>query len=54
MVVDVFDGSTAQQVWHGDTQAEIDPHGINERAVGAAVRQMLEAFPARNGALAEC
>jgi hypothetical protein len=53
MVVDVFDGSTAQQVWHGDTRAEIDPHGINERAVGAAVRQMLEAFPARNGALAE-
>jgi hypothetical protein len=53
MVVDAFDGSTARQVWHGTAQAEIDPHGINDRAIGAAVRQMLAAFPARNDALAE-
>jgi hypothetical protein len=53
MVVDAFDGSTAQQVWHGTAQAEIGPHGINERAIGAALRQMLAGFPARNDALAE-
>jgi hypothetical protein len=53
MVVDAFDGSTAQQVWHGTAQAEIDPHGINERAIGAALQQMLARFPARIDALAE-
>jgi hypothetical protein len=53
MVVDAFDGPTAQQVWHGTAQAEIDPHGINERAIGAAVRQMLAPFPARSDAIAE-
>jgi uncharacterized protein DUF4136 len=50
MVVDAFDGSTAQQVWHGTAQAEIDPHAINERAIGAAVQQMLAPFPARSDA----
>jgi hypothetical protein len=53
MVVDAFDGSTAQQVWHGTAQAEIDPQRINERAIGAALRQMLEPFPERSHALAE-
>jgi hypothetical protein len=53
MIVDAFDGSTAQQVWHGTAQAEIDPHGINERAIGTAIRQMLAPFPARRDALAE-
>lgn len=56
MVLDAFDGSTAQQVWHGTAQAEIDPQRINERAIGAigaAMRQMLAPFPARSDALAE-
>ncbi len=53
MVVDAFDGSTAQQVWHGTAQAEIDPQRINERAIGAAIQQMLAPFPARSDALAE-
>jgi hypothetical protein len=53
MVVDVFDGSTAQQVWHGTAQAEIDPQRINERAIGTAIRQMLEPFPACSDVLAE-
>jgi hypothetical protein len=53
MVVDAFDGSTAQQVWHGTAKAEIDPQQINERAIGAALQQMLAPFPARSDALAE-
>jgi hypothetical protein len=53
MVVDAFDGSTAQRVWHGTAQAEIDPQQINERAIGAALQQMLAPFPARSDALAE-
>jgi hypothetical protein len=53
MVVDAFDGSTAQQVWHGIAKAEIDPQRINERAIGAALQQMLAPFPGRSDALAE-
>jgi hypothetical protein len=49
IVVDAFDGSTAQQVWHGTAQAEIDPQRINVLAIRSAVDQMLEGFPARSG-----
>jgi hypothetical protein len=48
--IDAFDGSTAQQVWHGTAQAEIDPERINELAIRSAVDQVLVAFPARSGA----
>ncbi|MGA3120713.1 MAG: DUF4136 domain-containing protein [Polyangiaceae bacterium] len=50
IVVDAFDGSTAQQVWHGTAQADIDPHRINEAAIESLVDQMLMHFPARDGA----
>src|SRR5580704_5849248 len=50
IVVDAFDGSTAQQVWHGTAQAEIDPARINELAIRSAVEQMLVRFPARSDA----
>jgi hypothetical protein len=50
IVVDAFDGSTAQQVWHGTAQAEIDPARINELAIRSAVEQMLVRFPVRSDA----
>jgi hypothetical protein len=47
VVVDAFDRSTAQQVWHGTARAEIDPQRINEPQLHAAVHQLLAPFPAR-------
>jgi Domain of unknown function (DUF4136) len=48
VVVDAFDGSTAEQVWHGTARAEVDPARINEVAIRSAVDQMLARFPARS------
>ena len=48
VVVDAFDRSTAQQVWHGSARAEIDPQKINEPTLQAAMQQMLAPFPARS------
>jgi len=48
IVVDAFDRSTSQQVWHGIAQAEIDPQRINASALQVAVHQMLAPFPARS------
>jgi hypothetical protein len=53
IVVDAFDRSTSQQVWHGTARAEIDPQRINEPALQAAVQQMLARFPARSDAPAQ-
>ena len=48
VVVDAFDRSTAQQVWHGAARAEVDPQRINEPELQAAVHQWLAPFPARS------
>jgi hypothetical protein len=48
IVVDAFDRSTSQQVWHGTAQAEVDPQKINDPGLQAAVQQMLARFPARS------
>jgi hypothetical protein len=50
IVVDAFDGSTSQQVWHGTAQAIVDPQRINQEALGAAVQRMLATIPARGAA----
>jgi uncharacterized protein DUF4136 len=47
LVIDAFDRSTAQQVWHGTARAEIDPQRIDEPALRRAVHQLLAPFPAR-------
>jgi hypothetical protein len=52
IVVDAFDGSTSQQVWHGTAQAVIDPQHINQEALGAAVQRMLATIPARGASSA--
>jgi hypothetical protein len=46
IVVDAFDRSTGQQVWHGTARAEIDPQKIDEPKLQAAVQQMFAPFPA--------
>jgi hypothetical protein len=48
VMVDAFDRSTAQQVWHGTARAEVDPRRINEPELQAAVHQLLAPFPARS------
>jgi hypothetical protein len=48
IVVDAFDRSTSQQVWHGIARAEIDPQRINEPALQQAMQQMLAPFPTRS------
>jgi Domain of unknown function (DUF4136) len=48
LVIDAFDGSSRAQVWHGTAEARINPQGINERQLQAAVQQMLARFPARS------
>jgi hypothetical protein len=48
VIVDAFDGSTSQQVWHGTAQAVIDPQRVDEARLETAVRQMLAPFPARS------
>jgi hypothetical protein len=53
IVIDAFDRSTSQQVWHGTARAEIDPQRINEASIQAAVQQMMASFPARSGAPAQ-
>jgi hypothetical protein len=45
IVVDAFDRSTGQQVWHGTAEAEVDPQEINGPQLEAAVQQMLAPFP---------
>ncbi len=47
VIVDAFNRSTAQQVWHGTARAEIDPNRLNESALHAAVQRMLAPFPVR-------
>jgi len=50
IVLDVFDSSTAQQVWRGTAEAKIDPVRINDAMVVEAVRKLLERFPTRSTA----
>jgi hypothetical protein len=45
IVVDAFDGSNSQQIWHGTARAEVDPQRINEAALEAAVQKMLATLP---------
>jgi Domain of unknown function (DUF4136) len=48
VVVDAFDASTAQQVWHATAEAEIGADGINDGVLQSSVRRMLASFPARS------
>jgi hypothetical protein len=53
IVIDAFDRSTSQQVWHGTARAEVDPQRVNDAGIQAAVQQMMASFPARNVAPAQ-
>jgi hypothetical protein len=47
IVLDMFDGSTAQQVWHGTAEAQIDPAQISDPLLASAVQRLLRGFPTR-------
>ena len=46
LVIDVYDGITLQQVWHGAATAEIDTSGVNEQRLTQTVQNVMAAFPA--------
>lgn len=45
IVVDVFDGASRSQVFHGSASAEVDSVAIDDQLLGRAVRDMLATFP---------
>ncbi len=46
-VIDAFDGSTGQLVWHGAVRTEIQPGHIDEDRIRRSVNEVLASFPAR-------
>jgi hypothetical protein len=50
IVVDAFDTSTEQQVWHSTAERELRADAVSDSALQAAVGQMLASFPARDRA----
>ena len=48
LVIDVFDGSSRTQVWHGEANVPIDPQKINEGVLQTTVHELLVRFPMRS------
>jgi hypothetical protein len=48
LVIDAFD-ATGRKVWHGASQAKIDPDHIDDALLRRAVEDLLARFPATNG-----
>ena len=48
LVIDVFDGSSHTQVWHGEANVRIDPQKINEGVLQTTVQELLVRFPVRS------
>jgi len=46
LVIDVYDGMSRDQVWHGAATAEINASGINEQRLTETVQKVMAAFPA--------
>lgn len=47
IVIDMFDGTNAGQVWHGAARTEVNPSKIDDELLQRAVRQVLAPFPRR-------
>jgi hypothetical protein len=45
LVIDAFDGATGVRVWHGASQAQIDPDHVDEGLLRRSVGKLLAAFP---------
>jgi hypothetical protein len=46
LVIDAFDGGIGNMVWHGATQANIDPDRIDEGQLRRSVQKLVASFPA--------
>ncbi|HEY3820265.1 MAG TPA: DUF4136 domain-containing protein [Polyangiaceae bacterium] len=46
-VIDAFDGSRGDMLWHGAARLEVDPRRVDEDRLTRAVHMVLEGFPAR-------
>jgi hypothetical protein len=45
LVVDAFDGTVGNKIWHGATQAKIDPDRIDTEQLQRSVERLVAAFP---------
>lgn len=46
-VIDAFDATTDELVWHGSARAEVNPSQIDEERLRRAVSSVMAAFPSR-------
>jgi hypothetical protein len=46
LVIDAFDGPSANRVWHGASRASINPDKIDDQRLQSSVQELLAAFPA--------
>jgi hypothetical protein len=47
IIIDAFDGSTSEPIWHGASRAAVDPLWDNEAAIESTVERMMARFPTR-------
>jgi hypothetical protein len=45
LVIDAFDGSDGNRVWHGAMRANIDPNRIDDELLARSVQNLLSLFP---------
>jgi hypothetical protein len=45
VVIDAFDGATGRRIWHGASQAQIDPDHVDDGLLGRTVGALLGSFP---------
>ncbi len=46
-MIDAFDATTDELVWHGSARAEVNPSQIDEERLRRAVSSVMAAFPSR-------
>jgi hypothetical protein len=46
-VIDAFDASTRELVWHGGARTQVDPREVDAKLLGRAVQSVMSRFPAR-------
>ncbi|MGO8992240.1 MAG: DUF4136 domain-containing protein [Polyangiaceae bacterium] len=50
LVIDAFDGTKGNRVWHGASRANINPDQLYDERLQRVVRELISAFPAARGA----
>lgn len=46
-VIDAFDASTRELVWHGGARTQVDPRSVDSKLLAKAVLSVMSRFPAR-------